>query len=182
MQEDLKMFGNQYTYAVSPPSDISSSGRYTEWTLSKCNATERRLHRRLRHHADPLDAHHSKDSSQLLARRDGGWLGRVHDGAGGLDQLRPAVRVSLPDRVVREFFFSVYAVRFGVVVCFQFQVIFSSGENKNFLIGINRYTKTELGMFAKSITGLLSSVDKSNLFTNRYFQPNELPSSTWLLL
>lgn len=61
---------------------------------------ERRLHCRLRHHADPLDAYHPEDPPQLLARRDGGRLGRVHHGAGGPDQLRAALRVPLPDRIV----------------------------------------------------------------------------------
>jgi hypothetical protein len=70
MQEDLKMFGNQYTYAVSAATvDIIL---LLMALLGHC------LHLRICHHANSVNAYYSESATKLLARSHGNRMGNFY--------------------------------------------------------------------------------------------------------
>lgn len=92
MQEDLKMYGNQYTYAVSTcPSHL---------TFNPDVFPGNRLHLRIRSHASSINTYHPEDTSKLLARFNGNRLGNLHIRASRSSKRLPALRLPVPSRFI----------------------------------------------------------------------------------
>jgi hypothetical protein len=111
MQEDLKMYGNQYTYAVRTSPFV--------FTLNTKSRVGYSIHLRLCSDANSFNINHPENSAKLLACLYGNRLGSLHICSSWDAERDAALRIQILGWILRELVLSLFVVRTWLLVSLQ---------------------------------------------------------------